>query len=107
MWLGAEVSDLGDLSALTPDSEGYHWEALLGAAVTNNTFGQAAAAGEKFVGRLSGWLRSPRLGQLVLTLRSDGEAQLRVGTSPDSLETVSGLVESGHLGSSGVKITVL
>ena len=89
LWLGAEVSDLADLSALTPDSAGYHSEVLLGATVANNSFGQAAAAGDQFVGRLSGWLRSPRLGQFVLTLRSDGEAQLRLGEAPDSLAAVS------------------
>ena len=90
VWLDAEVSDLGDLSALTSGSDGYHLEVLLGAAVSNNSFGQAAAAGSKFVGRMSGWLRSPSGGQFVLTLKSDGAAQLRMGSTPADLETVSG-----------------
>ncbi|XP_037084614.1 uncharacterized protein LOC119105252 [Pollicipes pollicipes] len=82
VWLDAEVDDLGDLSSLTPDTAGYGAERLRDAAVTNNTFGQDAA----FVGRMSGWLRSPRLGQFVLTLQSDGPGRLALGPSPDSLQ---------------------
>ncbi|XP_043232432.1 fibrocystin-L-like [Amphibalanus amphitrite] len=96
LWLDAEVSDLGDLSALTPDSDGYHSEVLLGAAVTNNSFGQAAAEGSRFVGRLGGWLRAPHAGQYVLTLRSDGAGQLRTGPAPGELETTPVVETSGN-----------
>lgn len=86
VWPGAEVDDLGDLSTLNQDAEGYSANVLLDATVTNTTLEQ----GSNFVGRMSGWLRAPRSGQFALTLKSAGKAQLTLGTSPENMESVSG-----------------